>query len=210
MKEIRTRRFSARKAAGWSLATLLATGFLGIALSTKNDSAASPLQAIDKTIQCGKCKITVIGAYCWRDWMPVVAKPGPDGGSPLHARVKLTLDNSAGDPTELGLRAAIVDGKGQSYPLSFGIRRYSRPFADDVSGRGRISAAAKGKSAATSQGESWNGNLNRGEVREVELVATDGPFLPAGSRVRVWMEWTDKAGNTAVITTPDFSIERTD
>jgi hypothetical protein len=54
-------------------------------LSTQ--SAASPL---------GACKISVLQTYFWRDWMPIVRRPGPDGGSPLRAKVNLSFDNSRG------------------------------------------------------------------------------------------------------------------
>lgn len=60
----------------------------------------------------GKCRITAASIYAWRDWMPVVSKPGPDGGSPLHAKVTLTLDNSAGEATKLNCNAVVVDEKG--------------------------------------------------------------------------------------------------
>ena len=49
-----------------------------------------------------------------------------------------------------------------------------------------------------------------GEGREVELLAGDGPYLPVGSDVRVAMTWTDQAGHTVAVTTPDASINRTD
>jgi hypothetical protein len=201
-----------RRAPGWILTALLTAGFPGLVLSAEVHAGFEPcgIPAQERTVQCGKCRIAVLGTYVSRDWMPIVSNPGPDGGSPLYVRTKLTLDNSAGDATELALRAAIVDSKGKSYPISFGTRPGSRPFAGDISKSRSTSNAAKDSTVVAVRSESWDGRLNRGEVREIELAAGDGPYLPAGSRVRVWMEWTDTMGNTAVITTPDVPIERTD
>jgi hypothetical protein len=203
---------NASHATAWVLVACLTTGFLCFAFSTnvKAGFDSSLIQAMDKTVQCGKCRITVLGIYCWRDWMPIVTKPGPDGGTPLYASVRLTLDNSAGDATELAFRAAIVDSKGQSYPVSFEIRPAARPFTDDISKSFRISGIAKDSAIVPTFRDSWNGKLNGGEIREIGIAAVDGPYLPAGSRVHVLMECTDKTGNTVVITTPDVRIERID
>jgi hypothetical protein len=52
--------------------------------------------------------------------------------------------------------------------------------------------------------------LNAGEIREIELAMDEGPYLPAGSSIHVWMEWSGNKGDIVVIQTPDQPIERTD
>lgn len=127
----------------------------------------------------GNCRIIVQETNVWRDWMPIVDKPGPDGGSPLHVKIRLRLDNSAGDEKKLSFEAAVVDDKGQSHAID---AHYVQ----------------------------WNGELKHGESRAVELSAADGPYVPVGSSVRVVMTWTDQAGDSLTLSTPESTIFRTD
>jgi len=158
----------------------------------------------------GACRMTVVGASFWRDWMPIVSKPGPDGGSPLHVRVKLSLDNSAGEANKLSFRAAIVDRNGQSYPAPFRVLPNFRVLPDDVSRSYRTYDVEAKKAALSKYSVVWDGGLIPGETREVELATAEGPYLPAGSSIHVRIEWTDKKGNTVVVKTPDEPIKRTD
>jgi hypothetical protein len=75
--------------------------------------------------ELGACKIQVLKEYFWRDWMPIVSRPGTDGGSPLYSKVTLSLDNSIGGSNKLSFQAVIVDNKGRSYPANFQSREWN-------------------------------------------------------------------------------------
>jgi hypothetical protein len=156
------------------------------------------------------CRVAVVGAYFWRDWMPIVGKPGPDGGSPLHARVKLSLDNSAGDANKLSFRVLIVDQNGQSYSAPFSVLPNFRVLPDDVFKSYRTYDAESKKAVIVKYNVRWDGGRSQGEIREVELATAEGPYLPVGSSIHVRIEWTDKNDATAVVRTPDEPIKRTD
>ena len=160
--------------------------------------------------QLGNCRITVLGTYFWRDWMPIVSRPGPDRGSPLRAKVKLSLDNARGTASKLSFRAVVVDDKGQSYPVTFHVLPNYRVLPDDVSKSYRTLDEATKKTVAAQDDLTWNGELKPGEVREVELATADGPYLPVGSRVHLEITWTDKRGDSVTVRTPDAQIQRTD
>jgi hypothetical protein len=55
----------------------------------------------------------------------------------------------------------------------------------------------------------WDGVLKKGEGREVEIMTSEGPYLPAGSRIHVEITWTDEKGNSAALRTPDDDIKQT-
>jgi hypothetical protein len=190
------------------MAVCLFSGILGYALYVKGDPARD--SAKDTTVRCGKCRITVLGTYFWRDWMPIVRSPGPDGGSPLHARVKLSLDNSAGNANTFTYRAAIVDNKGQSYSVPFRIFPNFRDLPDDNSKSRRTNSIGTEKAVPSQFNATWDGGLDPGEIREIELATAEGPYLSVGSSIHVRIEWTDKTGDMAVFSTPDEPIERTD
>jgi hypothetical protein len=195
------------------IAVCLFAGYLGFSLSAEINRIPNRARnaAKDTVVQCGKCRITVLGTYFWRDWMPIVRSPGPDGGSPLHVRINLSLDNSSGDVNKLTFRAAIVNDKGQSYSVPFRISPSFGDLAGNVSKSPRIYSIGTPKAGTgNSDGEMWDGGLNPGEIREIELAIADGPYLPVGSSVHVEIECSDKQGNMAVARTPDESIERTD
>jgi len=143
----------------------------------------APVSSRGASFKLGACEIRVLDAYFWRDFMPIVSRPGPDGGSPLRVRVRLSVDNSRGVENKFSFRAVIVDEKGQSHPITF---------------RG------------TQRGMMWDGEINTSEVREIELVAADGPYLPAGSGVHVEITWTDRKGDSVIVRTPVAQINRTD
>lgn len=199
-------------ATGWIFAVWLIAACLGPALAAAGNPYWNPAwTSIEGTVvQSGNCKIKALGTYFWRDWMPIVRRPGPDGGSPLHARVKLSLDNSAGEANQFSFRATIVDDKGQSYSVPFRVLPNFRVLPDDVFKRYRTYDDEAKKAVINKYNVIWDGRLNPGEARDVELVTTEGPYLPVGSRIHVRIEWTDKKGDTVVVRTPDAPIERTD
>jgi hypothetical protein len=115
--------------------------------------------------------------------MPDVEKPGPDGGSPLNASIQLRLDNSSGDRCTLSYSAVLTDHEKQSHPVDFHVQ-------PDASA------------------DAWDGSLAKGEVRTIELVTHQGPYLPAGSNIVVRMDWKDQYGNTVSVTNLESSVER--
>jgi hypothetical protein len=155
-------------------------------------------------------KVHVLEAYFWRDWMPIVGHPGPDRGSPLHAKVKLSLENSTGGTAELSFQAIMVDDRGQSYPITFRALPNYGVLPDTVIKSYRTSDDETKKSVTPRYTMAWNGELKPGEVREVELIAADGPYLPVGSRVHAEIRVTDRKGGSVMVRTPDAPINRTD
>ena len=112
--------------------------------------------------------------------------------------------------TKLSVRAVVLDGQGQSYPIIFSPLPNYRVLPDataktyrDLDVKARAGTDAKYRVI-------WDGGLMAGESREVGLPAGDGPYLPVGSAVRVAMTWTDPAGRTGAVTTPAAPINRTD
>ncbi len=45
------------------------------------------------TANVGALTVSMDSPYLWRDWMPVVSKPGIDGGSPTATLVSVILTN---------------------------------------------------------------------------------------------------------------------
>lgn len=161
-------------------------------------------------VQTGKCKILALRIYPWRDWMPMVADPGPDGGSPLRVRVSLIFDNSRGEAEKLSFRAFIVDSQGQSYPVIFRVMPNYNVLPDAVAKAYPSYDNEARKSAMAQYNVIWDGTLKAGETRDTELFTNQGPYLTVGSIIHVRLEWTDGKGNTVVLKTPEESIKRTD
>ncbi len=190
--------------APWILASVLLAGSSGLAA----DAGSTGKQ--DATARPGSCAITVLDVYFWRDWMPIVDRPGPDRGSPLRAKIKLRLDNPTAGATKLSVQAVVVDDQGRSYPLTFNPLPNYRLLPDPVAKTYRdLDEKARAEMDAKYR-VTWDSVLNPGESRDIELLAGDGPYLPVGSDVRVVMTWTDQKGTSVAVTTPKAPINRTD
>lgn len=164
----------------------------------------------EEVVKLGDCRITVSRAYFWRDWMPIVSHPGPDGGSPLRAKISFWVDNSKGQKVQMALNAVAVDHKGQRYPLNIHILPNYLLLPDDVAKAFKGFDEPAKKRAIAKYRVMWDSVLYAGETRAVEVAGSDGPFLPAGSAVRVDVTWTDAKGRSAVVPTPLQQITRTD
>ncbi|MFH1022602.1 MAG: M56 family metallopeptidase [Planctomycetota bacterium] len=130
----------------------------------------------------GDCKIKTGDVYFWRDWMPVVDNPGPDGGSPLHAKVAVELDNSAGKKDvnlSWNMHVATVGNNGKFFP------------GEDPKARDTITVHA-------------------GKKLVVELVTRDGPYLKVGAEVVAALRFWDGSGKAALVRTATAKVERTD
>ena len=123
----------------WLLAGLLLAGSRGLAAD------ASPTGAKDAAAGPGPWTITVVDVYFWRDWMPIVDRPGPDRGSPLRAKIKLRIENPPAGATKLAVRAVVLDDKGQTYPISFSPLPNYRVLPDAVAKRTPTSTPRPGR-----------------------------------------------------------------
>ncbi len=161
-------------------------------------------------VQLGKCEITVTEIYFWRDWMPIVSHPGPDGGSPLHAKIRLRMDNSRGDANKFSFKAVVVDANGQSYPVAPKVLPNFRVLPDDVANAYRNYDEKTKEDAIAKYNVEWDGALKSGEIRAVELAIAEGPYLPVGSLIHMQITWTDQKGDSVAVKTPEAEINRTD
>jgi hypothetical protein len=177
-KEETMKIYQARKA-GILMGTLAIALGLGRVAGSGQEVASKP--AIFKL---GDCQIAVLGVSFWRDWMPIVAHPGPDKGSPLHVVVKLRLNNPQGADSKLAWTAAVIGEDGKPTPVDL------RALPED--------------------GVLWNRTLRRGESRDLTLAAQDGPYLPIGNLASIEIRWTDQNNAGAVLRTQKVSVERTD
>ena len=209
---IRKRRRTARRGIGSIFALCLAVSCICPALAAGANPYYDPAWMLEKAtvVQLGKCKIMVLRTYSWRDWMPIVATPGPDGGSPLRIRVSLRFDNSGGEAEKLSYRTFIVDSKGQSYPVNFRVLPNYHVLPDEIAKAYPSYDDEASKSVLVKYNVIWDGTLKAGETRDTELVANKGPYLPVGSNIQVRIEWSDGKGNAAVLQTPAEPVKRTD
>lgn len=150
------------------------------------------------------CEISVLDIYFWRDFMPIVSRPGPDGGSPLRAKVKLSLDNSRGADNEFSFKTVVVDEEGRVYPVSFRVMPRNRVPSYRTPDEG-----AK-RTIAASHDVMRNVEVKRSEISEIELITAEGPYLPVGSSIHVEITWTDQKGDSVIVRTPVAQINRTD
>jgi hypothetical protein len=181
--------------------------------STKPPVSSNPYYIAEDnrpSVKVGKCEITVLETYLWRDWQPVVNHPGPDRGSPLHSRVSFWLDNSTGDAAKFTYKAAIIDAKGQSQALDLRILPNFGVLPEDVAKSFGDLGEQDRMNAIAQYNVVWDGTLKKGESRQVTLLGADGPYLLAGSEARIEVTWTDAAGNAVVIKTDETGINRTD
>jgi len=189
---------------------VLGVGIVGLfPTSSESGRQAGTSPASLKAAELGGCKITALSVYFWRDWMPIVAHPGPDRGSPLYSKVKLLVDNSAGEAAELSFKALVFDENGQSYPATFSAQPDYQLLPKAVY-ESYSSLDEQGKKDALAKYHViWDGAMKPGEVKELELLSHDGPYLPVGSRIHVEFTFTDPQGRSTTVKTPSDSINRT-
>ena len=135
------------------------------------------------SIALGGVSFQVNSTYFWRDWMPIVQKPGPDGGSPLFGAIKVGIDNASA-ASRMTLTCTVRDVSGKSYP-----------------------AAASLIDLAT--GKEWDGTVPANGHVDVYVSLHDGPYLPLNSKVFAVLTWTDQAGRAASMRTPEGQINGT-
>ena len=212
IKAILMRRRTMRCLTGPIFALCLVASYLCPVLAAETNPYYDPAWILEKAtaVQSGKCRIMALRTYPWRDWMPMVANPGPDGGSPLRIKVSLRFDNSRGEAEKLSFRTFVVDSNGHSHPVVFRVLPNFRVLPDAIAKSYPSYDNETRKSAMAKYNVIWDGTLGAGETRDAELITNQGPYLPVGSKIHVRIEWSDSRGNTVVLNTPDEPIARTD
>lgn len=159
----------------------------------------------------GTCKISVLETYLWRDWMPLVGRPGPDKGSPLHSKIQLYLDNSAGSSAKFSFQGIIVSSKGQSSAVTFTVLPNYRliPESIDNPESWQTMDETARKAVIAKYNVLWSGELKPGETRKVELLSADGPYLPGGDTAAIKITLTDQKGRSVVVKSPSTLIHKT-
>jgi hypothetical protein len=117
--------------------------------------------------------------------MPVVANPGPDGGSALMGSVQVLVRNE-GQANSFTVTASVYDADGTRYPMTAVVR-------DSDGGTGEVDAI-------------WNGSLDPGANRALEVRLTNGPYVSVGARVYAVIEWRGEDGNAGSLRTPDVEV----
>ncbi len=146
--------------------------------------AATPPPNLSQSGNVGNVTISIIGASFWRDWMPEVSKPGPDGGSPLQSRISIRLDSDDANDSVLSFDVRIYDANKQVYATRYSVK----------SGPGE---------------RAWDGRLSA-QSDVVELVTREGAYLPVGEKVVAVINWSDQNGNTGSVVTREAEVRRVD
>lgn len=159
----------------------------------------------------GDCKISVLGTYLWRDWMPVVDQPGSDKGSPLHSKIQLYLNNSAGDGIKLSYQGVVISSKGQSSSVTFTVLPNYRLIPESINNpeSWQTMDETARKAVIAKYNVFWTGELKPGETRKVELLSADGPYLPGGDMATIEITLTDQKGRSVVVKSPSTLIHKT-
>ncbi len=139
----------------------------------------------EPSTRVGDVIITLRQTRFWRDWMPEVEAPGPDGGSPLYADLHLELENTGDHAATLQFEAVLHRADETTTPISLEITA-----SGDTSG--------------------WRGPLGAGERRLISLSGRRGPYVPAGEPFRCELRWRDHSAHTGSVMTGEQRILRVD
>lgn len=154
-------------------------------LNPSVETVADTSKAIDTTTrnQIAGCDITLSDPYLWRDWQPIVANPGSDGGSPLRASVLLVIVNRGDTKRSITWKGFLVDAAANQFPLRFTDR---------------------------SQTPQHFVTLEPAETYQADLVAHNGPYLPVGSSASINFDFEINAGHTGHLSSVSVNVARTD
>ena len=142
------------------------------------------IDSIGESGNIGKCSVSIENVYCWRDWQPVVEKPGKDAGSPLYIKTNINVDNSTGSAAKLSWEA---------YVFEMATRKFHPVGLIDKNGTPK-----------------WHGGIGDSEVKRAELMTHDGPYLDVGSQVILVFCLKDQGGQVVWVKSKKSQIERTD
>lgn len=161
--------------------------FLLVLSSCLNNHAKQRVLSIDSMRESGslgKCSVSIASVYCWRDWQPIVEKPGKDGGSPLYLKSSVQVDNSGGPAGVLSWDAYVLDVAAGSF--------HRVELID--------------KTGATP----WDGRIPASQIIRAELMTHDGPYLNVGGEVILVLCLQDRDGHALWLKSQKSQIERTD
>ena len=120
--------------------------------------------------------------YLWRDWQPIVRKPGPDGGSPLYAKFDLKLTNISQNTLRVSWTATLKPGDGHLYLLQL-----------------------------TAQGNDAGESITLGSLATTHLTLRthNGPYLAAGSETIVAISFKVNGNRPVTIQTLPLVVHQT-
>ena len=133
--------------------------------------------------QIAGCEIVLSDPYLWRNWQPIVANAGSDGGSPLRASVLLVIVNRGDTKRSITWKGFLVDAADNQFPLRFTDR---------------------------SQTHQHFVTLEPAETYQAGLVAHNGPYLPVGSRASIDFDFEINGDHTGHLSSVSVNVERTD
>jgi hypothetical protein len=108
-------------------------------------------------------KIAILNVYAWRDWQPIVSRPGDDYGSPLLLIADFTFTNLS-DKTKNAHWEAFLkqEGINQIIPIELWDSESEQP---------------------------WGGKIKGKEKLKVQLRTNSGPYLKSGNIVTLFIHF---------------------
>lgn len=132
----------------------------------------------------GNIFVSVGSVYCWRDWMPIVQKPGPDGGSPLYIKSNLQFDNSPGSEERIMWESYVFDVEAREFHAVQLVDKIHVP--------------------------KWDGQILESAEKQIELMSHDGPYLASGGEVILVFRFEDRSRRVLWLKSRITKIDRTD
>jgi len=163
--------------------TEIITVFIVAVASASCSGSPSAPSDLGPSETIGSVTVEALNASYWRDFMPIVQKPGPDGGSPLMAAIAVRVTNDGPASTSLSLSGTIHEsGTGHAMTASAVDRQTGRP---------------------------WNGVILGQTTLVVDVSLRDGPYLPVGSRAFAVITFEDVFRRSVSIRAPEGEIRAT-
>jgi len=127
-------------------------------------------------------RIEILKFIAWRDWQPIVSRPGPDFGSPLRLIAEVQLTNSSSSPKSTHWEAFLKqDESGQIIPVELWDSNSEQP---------------------------WGGKIEANGKQTVRLFTRSGPYLKAGSNITLYILFIAD-GETFYLRSEEVLIEAT-
>lgn len=114
-----------------------------------------------------KCKVhdvevEIVNLHAWRDWQPIVTRPGPDHGSPLMIGAEIKITNEAPSRKDAHWEAFIRDEDGINHPVEMWDTNSKVP---------------------------WGGSIQPVSRFKVKLYTRSGPYLKAGKEIQLFIRF---------------------
>ena len=156
----------------------------------------------------------------WRDFMPGVPDPenprGPDGGSGLYVKAGVWLENGGTVKAQLSYHAEIVghkgepllDENGKPLTMTFEVEPNFRVLPLEIDSGWADLNDNERSASIRKYNVIWDGSLNPGEKRYLQVSSHNGPYLKPGESVRVKITFTDDKGSSASVLSLFRGIEK--